>query len=216
MDVTIQGMSAREGGKVAVTFAFRGGEQQSKTLLLSASSVADLSLCLGDCSEELYEAAEREEALEQAVERGLRILGCGGISQRALENRLTQKGVKRQLAKEAAEQLAQRGYLNENAQALREAERCVGKLWGPRRIEASLRSKGYSSEVVQRAMYALEDEGTDFVHLCAERIRGQKQEPPREPRERQKWMAALSRYGFSGSEIREALRLLKQEQTAEE
>lgn len=65
-------------------------------------------------------------------------------------------------------------------------------------------------------MYALEDEGTDFVHLCAERIRGQKQEPPREPRERQKWMAALSRYGFSGSEIREALRLLKQEQTAEE
>ena len=161
--------------------------------------------------EELYEAAEREEALEQAVERGLRILGCGGISQRALENRLTQKGVKRQLAKEAAERLAQRGYLNENAQALREAERCVGKLWGPRRIEASLRSKGYSSEVVQRAMYALEGEGTDFVHLCAERIRGQKQEPPREPRERQKWMAALSRYGFSGSEIREALRLLKQE-----
>ena len=206
MTVRLKSLSARGEGRIAVLFEIGDGEHiQRETFLLSAAKVADLALKVGECTTDCYEAVEHSAALEQAVHRGLHLLGYGSASPKALCRKLVGKGIDRDLAAEAVDEICQAGYLNEDAQALREAERCVTKLWGQRRIAAALHEKGYSRESIAKALYALEDEGMDFASLCAERIRIHMSPPPKDPAERKKWMATLCRYGFSTTEIREAM-----------
>ena len=211
MTVRLKSLSARGEGRIAVLFEIGDGEHvQRETFLLSAVRVADLSLQVGECTAECYEAVEHSAALERAVHRGLSLLGYGAASPKALCRKLVGKGIDRELAAEAVDEICQTGYLNEDAQALREAERCASKLWGEKRIVAALYEKGYSRESVSKAMYGLEDEGTDFVSLCAERIRSHMSPPPRDPVARKKWTATLCRYGFSMTEIRDALKIAEE------
>lgn len=209
MTVTLIRLSAREEDRVAVTFEIRSGEHTHiETFVVSAFRVADLSLCRGESTQECYDAVSMVAQLDQAVEKGLHLLGYGSSSRRALVRKLTERGFSQEIAAAAAEELCRQGYLNEEAQAVREAERCVEKLWGEKRIVVALRAKGYSSESIKRALFTIEDEEVDFEEVCAERIRRYMRELPSDPRERQKWMAALSRYGFSASQIRGALNRL--------
>lgn len=211
MTVRLSSLSAREDGKVSVSFELREGEHcQRESFLIPWGGVADLSLQVGECSEDCYEAVAEYAALEQAVEKGIRSIGYGTVSAGALCRKLTAKGVKPSVAREAVEQLKRRGYLDEGAEAIREAERCVEKLWGRRRIVATLQSKGYPSEVIRAAMESLEDGGVDFSALCAERIQRKTGGVPTDLGERRKWTASLIRYGFSGAEIREAVRSLSE------
>ena len=54
---------------------------------------------------------------------------------------------------------------------MREAERCVAKEWGKRRIVGALRAKGFSDAAIKNALNELEDAGVDYVELCVRRIR---------------------------------------------
>jgi SOS response regulatory protein OraA/RecX len=55
----------------------------------------------------------------------------------------------------------------------------------------------------------LADAGVDFAANCAELIRSRYGELPTSPDERRKLYAALSRYGYSSSEINSAMEMLK-------
>ena len=69
MTVRLKSLSARGEGRIAVLFEIGDGEHvQRETFLLSAARVADLSLQVGECTAECYEAVEHSAALERGKE----------------------------------------------------------------------------------------------------------------------------------------------------
>ena len=212
MTISIVALSAR-GEDVSVTFEIREGEHiQKESFLLSAARVADLRLTCGEVTTECYDTVSYGARIDRAVGRGLYLLGYGSCSEKTLVRKLVTKGEEKDVAREAVAILRQGGYVNEFTDAVREAERCVAKEWGKRRIIATLRAKGFPDDAVREALNALEDEGVDYVTLCRDRIRRQVSVVPSEPAKKQKLIAALMRYGFSASEIREAFSLLNEEE----
>ena len=210
MTVEILSLAARSEGEIAVTFEMRSGEHtQKETFVVSARLVADLHLHTGVCDTDCYDAVSQGAEIGAAVKKGLYLLGYGSCSERTLIRKLMSKGIARDIAQKAVAELERRGYLNEDADALREAEKCVAKRWGQRRLAAALREKGFTQESIQRALYSLEDQGVDYVQLCAERILDKESGAPLDADTRRKMVASLQRYGFSVSEIQEAFRRTK-------
>lgn len=211
MTVELLSLCARNGEEIAVTFLLRQGEYtQKETFLVSAALVADLRLQTGESTQDCYDSVAYGAEVYQAVCKGLYLLGYGSCSARTLCRKLTEKGIRKEIAAEAVKELARQGYLNGHADALREAERCVAKRWGRRRIAAALFAKGYADGDVRSALTRLEEE-VDYVRLCVERIRRQIGTVPTDAAGRRKLTVALQRYGFTGSEIREAFRLTEDE-----
>ena len=131
------------------------------------------------------------------------ILGYGANSKRNLALKLRSKGFEAQVAERAAEYLLDAGFIDECADAEREAERCLAKLWGRKRIYAALKAKGFSDDAVRSAMERLED--VDFHELCRKALRKKYSSAVRTPEGKQKAFSALARLGFSSDEIRSAL-----------
>ena len=213
MTVTIVSLAARGEGEISVSFEIRSGEHcQREQFLITAALCADLHLCVGECGTDCYDAVSRGAELCSAVKRGLYLLGYGSCSERTLQRKLMMKGFSAEISAEAVRELCRRGYLDAESDAKREAERCVAKLWGTRRIVATLYQKGYPQEAVKAAIHFLEDEGVDYVDLCAERIRRKEGSVPGDPDTRRRLTASLERNGFSFSEIREAFARVAQEE----
>ena len=207
MTVSVLSISARGEREIAVTFEIRNGElAQKECFLLSASVFADLRLAVGECDRDTFDAVSDAAELYRATKKGLSLLGYGASSQKALYRKLVLKGFSKDIAQRATLELSESGYINENSDAVREAERGVSKLWGKKRIIAHLRSKGYPDEAIKEAVYSLEDSGIDFAQLCAERLERDIDSLPRDPKEMQKLVASLMRYGFSGGEIKKAIK----------
>ena len=207
MTVEILSVSARADGDIAVTFEIKAGERkQRETFVISAAIFADMGLSVGLCGQELFDRVSEASEIYRAKKRGLNILGYGVCSEKGLCHKLTAKGFEKEVAERAVAELSAEGYLNADGDALREAEKCISKLWGKKRIAAQLYSKGYSDRSVKEAIYALEDGGVDFFEICTQRLHGMIDEIPTDPREKQKLVASLMRYGFSSDEIREAIR----------
>lgn len=192
--------------EVAVVFEICGdGETQKETMILSAVDFADLRLAKGEVSEECFDAVLEVSKRYAARRRAMYILSYGGCSESRLAQKLRAKGIEAAIAKSVASELAEEGYLNEQGDAQREAERNAAKLWGERRIVADLRAKGYASDAIRDAMDAL-CEQIDFSELCACRIKRFFGEISEDPAERKRQIASLERAGFSFSQIREATR----------
>ena len=212
MTVTILSLAARGEDEIAVTFALREGEhQQTEAFTVSAADVADLRLCRGDSDRETFDAVGHLAELRRARKQGLYLLGYGACSRRMLCEKLRRKGFPKEIAEEAVALLCRDGYLNPAADALREAQRGVAKLWGKRRIAAALFSKGYDEAEIQDALFSLEDEGVDYAELCAERIRQTMPDLSADPAMKRKQIASLERCGFTHSEIREAFKQVSEE-----
>ncbi len=207
MTVAVLSVSARQGDGIAVAFEIRDGEKlQKECFIISAAAFADMGLCVGECDRDRFDAVCEAAELYSAKKRGLNILGYGACSETGLCRKLVSKGISKETAKKAVAELAAEGYINADADAHREAEKCVAKLWGRKRIAVTLRQKGYSDESVRSALYALEDSGVDFAELCGERLSRTVSELPSDPKEKQKIIASLMRYGFSITEIKEAMK----------
>lgn len=196
-------VSLNGGADLSLTVRISNGENfETRKLILSTRRYAELSIEKGEISEEQLEILEYEAELYSAVRRGMLILGYGASSRKNLALKLRSKGFSGDIAREAAEYLERLGYVNEEQDAFREAERATKKYWGKRRIAASLFEKGYSSDAVEHAVAALED--VDFVGLCASLVRKRFGELPEDQPSRKKIFSALIRYGYSPSEIKEA------------
>ena len=209
MTVRILSLAERGAEEISVTFALQSGEHiQKESFLLSVAQVADLRLKVGECDRVCYDAVEYAAKLHFAIKRALITLGYGSCSEKMLCRKLVMKGVERGVAEDAVAELCERGLLDSSASALREMEKCVAKLWGRRRIVATLYEKGYSDRTVKEAMLALSE--VDEVELCVRRIEMQAGEIPDDPNERRKLIASLERYGFLSSQIKEAfMRILQ-------
>ena len=209
MTVSIVSLSAHGADEVCVSFAITNGtDTQSERLLISAASVADLRLCVGDCDPSCFDAVLAASHRHAARKRALSLLSYGRCSPKMLVRKLLQKGVCRDVATEAVKELIRQGYLNPRADAYAEATACVAKGWGRVRISSALREKGYSDPAVHDALNHLDEDGTDYAENCAALIRRRFPDCPTDPRERAKMYASLARLGYTSSDIREALRLI--------
>ncbi len=212
MTVSIVSLAAHGAEDVCVSFAISNGtETQSERLVVSAATVADLRLTVGDCNKACFDAVLVAAQKHEATRRALSLLSFGRQSPKALVRKLVQKGIDRETATEAVKALIRRGYLNPRADAYAEATACVAKGWGRTRITSSLYEKGYAAPIVKEALDRLDDDGVDYAENCAALMRRRFPDRPTDPRERAKMYAALARYGYTSSDIREALRLLDQE-----
>ena len=206
MTVSVLSVSARGDGEVAVTFEIKDGNNfQRECFVLSAELYADLRVKVGEATREIFDAVAEAAELYRAVKKGLSLLSYGSSSEKALVRKLVQKGFSQEISRLAVEELRQGGYVNELEDAFREAERSVAKLWGRKRIVAHLYEKGFSAEAVKSAIYAIEDSGVDFADVCADRLRQKYTDLPTDVSEKQKLIASLMRYGFSSSDIKQAL-----------
>lgn len=141
---------------------------------------------------ELAHASEYRLACRHA----LRILDYGDNNARTLRDKLTRKGISREIAAEAVEKMVALGYVREAEQAKRLAVGYARRnLWGKRKIVSALIAKGYSREDAEAAASEAEDE-VDFnevkkvlIKRC--RARGMEDDKIR---------ATLWRYGFGGED----------------
>ena len=168
------------------------------TLLLPS-----LGLRRGVITPDKLDEIERTATLSAAWQKGLNILAYGANSAQALTLKLRQRGFDGETAERAVELIRAQGYLHEDSDAAREAERSLSKGWGLRRIEQYLRQRGYDAESVAAALETLSDE--DFDERCRRVARKYHPAPPEDAKQRQKIVAYLLRYGYDMSAIRHTL-----------
>lgn len=206
MEISVVSICAASGDDIAVcVLVSNGAESQREKFVISVDAYAKMGISKGEIDTDTYEALEWEAGVSSAFKRAMAILGFGSCSKRALVSKLLKKGFEREYAVAAVERADELGFIHDEQNAHREAERCVAKLWGEARIRASLIQKGYSSDVVEQALCQLEDDGVDFEENCRELIRRKYPVLPKERAELQKLIAALMRYGYTLSQIKSAL-----------
>lgn len=212
MKVRILSLTAAGSDGVSVCFELDGGEHtERRTLVISTDALIRLGLGKGECSLETFDEAEGEARLYSAYNRGLYILGYGRCSKRMLVSKLIAKGEDRAASARAVELIEARGFIDEAAGAERDAEIAVGKLWGERRIRAYLAERRYPPEIIDGAIFALEDNGLDFDVLCKKAVEKRYKRIPTDRVEMQKLIAAICRLGYSVSQVRSACIVLQEE-----
>lgn len=164
---------------------------------------------VGELTEDTL-ALYREEALfADALARAHRYLGAADCSPLLLRRKLQAAGVSAALAARVAEHLMKTGLLVEQESVLREADKCLAKLWGDRRVLAALRAKGYGAQALAAAASHLRKQ--ESAVRCAKLIKKRRMLLPQDERSAARFAASLVRYGYTGSEIKAAVRLLQSE-----
>jgi len=201
-----------EGAFVVVVLSCPGKEDPSGgervTARLLVEQYAELSPKQGNLTSEQADALISAGRLAEAVRRAASLLQYGDLSERRLAYKLTTKGIDRADAEAAVAYLVAKGMMAEDRGAVRRAEQDVRKLWGPRRIREDLRAQGYEGEAIEAAMLALDDREVDFVQSCATVIRRKWGGVPTDRATRAKYRAALLSLGFESDTVREAERLI--------
>ncbi len=94
-----------------------------------------------------------------ATQKAYRLLSLRPHSQRELEKKLRDRGFPEAAIKEALEKLLDLKYLNDASFARQWARNlAVNKLWGNRKISASLQEKGISPQLIDEAIAAARQE----------------------------------------------------------
>lgn len=212
MNVSITSVSARSGGEeFEVCFELGDGTHVDKRALIISSSQY-LVLCpeRGASNERVFDEIKYASDVWSATKRGIFILGYGACSERALMMKLVSKGFDRDIAEEAVGEIVAKGLLRTADDATRTAEKMAAKLWGERRIISALYEKGYSAADVSVAVQALRDGGIDYEQSCKRLVQKKYKDTPADPASQAKLYSALSRYGYSSSEIKAAILSLKE------
>ena len=137
---------------------------------------------------------------EKALKRALNILAYAPNTKAQLRRKLREKGCSSADIATVMSYLDEKGYIDEADHLYRFVESyCNGRKYGPRRIRMAAKEKGFDGEIMDIHFDAA-CEKLDFVAACRARIRAYKGDDP------EKLIAALLRYGFDYSTIRESLK----------
>lgn len=174
---------------------------------LSREAWERLVLAEGEISREDMKALLYEEEKYRATKKAFDILAFGRNSARTLALKLRHRNFSPRICDEVAALLKEKGYIREDEDVVREAEACVNKYWGMRRILMHLHQKGYDNDAIGVAKEYLAE--VDFVELCADLIRKEFGTLPKEEAERNRVIASVVRYGYSMTEIKNAAKLIE-------
>lgn len=203
--ITIRSLHAQnDGAEVALRIVIENGElREERRLVLTTEQYCELKPMRGEIGEEYYDALESASQLCAAIRAGEHLLSYGANSVRTLTQKLVHRGYLHETAAQAAQKLSDMGLIDEAGDLRRELDKCLRKLWGAKRIQAHLWSRGFGADAMAELPALLEE--IDFVANCAALIRKHYGTLPTQPDDRRRMMASLGRYGYSLSEIREAI-----------
>lgn len=208
MTIEIISLSPSNSGseiRIAVEIT-EGGNTEKNVFYLLTGQVSELGLHVGEIDRETYERIFSASELCAAVKKGFASLGYGACSEKNMRVKLRSKGFSREAAEKAAAYLSNNGYIDEKRDAVREAENCIAKQWGIRRIKSHLLSKGYNEKAVAAAIEDISD--TDFTKNCAMVIKKRYGNVPDDRNTIAKITGAMMRMGYTSAEVRQALSLL--------
>ena len=184
-----------------------GEHREERRLVLTTEQYCDLKPCRGVICEELFEKLEEADRLCAALRNGENILSFGANSVQMLSQKLMRRGFDREVARTAAHRLEDMGLIDEGRDLRRELEKCLRKLWGARRIQAHLWGRGFAAEAMAELPGLLAE--VDFETNCTALIRKHYVGVPTDDGERRRMIASLSRYGYTISEIRAAIKSIE-------
>ena len=205
--IHITSLSSSDNGRVRVRALIEnpsGSEEVEFSLLYELSS--RLSLSVGEIEPELMAEIEYCADVTDAYFSACASLSYADGSLAALERKLIAKGFDRDVAADAIAIISERGLIDENEIVGSRIRAFLKKRWGRSRIIAKLREEGFQGSAIKQAQLTLAE--VDFISLCAEYIRRKYPVLPDDRAAREKMYAALSRYGYSTSDIREAISLI--------
>ncbi len=209
--ITLRSLQARRNGsEIAIAVSIENGTDcENRLFVVGVEQYCEQGWKRGELSEEQFDVLERASSLHGALLCGENLLSYGSCTKQTLTRKIMRHGFSREEAMAASERLCEMGLIDEAADMKHEVEKCLRKLWGAGRIRAHLWTKGFEREVLDTLPSLLEE--VDFPSLCMRLI--QKQYGiPTDSNERNRVTAALYRYGYASSEIREAYRRLQQEE----
>ena len=206
--VSISALEGRSELSVGVLLQSGYGREE-KTFLLPLDLLQRDKISLKnipyEIDSETLSYLENCHAVAYALRRAYGIISYGASSYKKLFYKLREKGVDRDVAEQTVEIIRSKGYIDEDDLACRVCELCLKKYWGRSRIIRKLREDGYCDEAIGSATDFLDS--IDFAQQCAMLIEKRYMSIPSDQYEVQKMFASIARYGYSGSEIREAVRI---------
>ena len=219
ISIVITAIEARRSGDEAVlTVEINGGEHEEVRKLTVASKMLFEIGNIGmgsipyELTAEQFDMLEYDASLWEAVKKGLDILSYGDNTKSALTVKLRQRGFGKFISEDAAEYIAELGYINEVQILERSVEQLASvKLYGPSRIKNEIFKKGVSREVMSEH---LEDflERIDFEENLLKLVRKKCDfDAISERGYREKFYAAMYRLGYSPSQTRDAIKRIREE-----
>ena len=159
----------------------------------------------GDIIDDEYFLKIREEMLfDNARRHAFAILASGENNKRSLVSKLHKKGFSYDLCDKIALYMENRGYINEKKQIGLLCDTFLKKKFGKIKIINELVTRGYKREEVSE-FAKTELENVDFAGNCAYIIEHKYVPFPSDKEELRKMMGALMRYGYTVSDIKEAI-----------
>ena len=179
------------------------GEEIKTTL----GVVTDLRLFSGrDLDEAALEDLRLASRRALARDRALAIVSQRQMSRKELGAKLRDKGVDDETAAWCVDWIVEHGFIDEESYAAAIARHYAAKGYGEGRVRQELMRRGIPRELFDDAFAAMPEGDEKLDRFIAARLRD-----PDDRGEVRKLSAALYRRGYSGEEIREALRRHKAE-----
>ena len=141
-----------------------------------------------------------ETPLERAKARALKLLEGRDYGRAELAAKLVEKGEEPEAAEQAAERMAELGFVNDGNYAGMVVRHYAAKGFGRQRIREELRRRRLPRELWDAALEELPDQTETADRLLETRLRGRAPEGD----ELRRACAYLLRRGFSWDEVREA------------
>ena len=179
-------------------------------MLVSEEQYARFDIKEGDRIDDAHFLKIREEMIfDNARRHAFAILSYGENNKRSLIQQLRQKGYALEVCENIALYMEHRGYIDEKKQIGLLCDTYLRKKFGKLKIKNELIVKGYAREDVEEYVSRhLAD--VNFAENCAYIIENKYFPIPKDPKELAKMMGALMKYGYTISDIKEAVRLVSE------
>ena len=183
---------------------FEGGESLRSTL----AAVTDARLYVGmELDEEAFAALRQSSTRGLERQKALELLSRRPHSRKELKDKLLRRGVGEDDAEDCIDWLCEHGFLDDGEYAGAVARHYTAKGYGAGRVKSELQRRGIPRELLDEALAAMPEDTSKIDKYIASRLRD-----PGDRDEVRKLSAALYRRGFSGEEIRSALRRFEVEE----
>ncbi len=195
-----------DSGNAGVTVRLAASDSpEVQTYLIKRRTMKSLGLHEGDTVDQ--EAVSRifdDAELCRAEARTVKILSYSDHSCQALVRKLVSYGFSEEIARQAAQSAVDRGYIKETEQAAQCADYYIRhKYWGKKRIAMELISRGYGRKTVSEAIATISD--ALFEATIVKLVEKKYPEPAEDRAEHERRISAISRMGYSLSEIKKAM-----------
>lgn len=198
----------RSHAGITVTVCAAHNPEEKSTFFMSGELWKETKCKTGDTiSEATFEDIQNREVLSRAISRALKILSGSDQSALQLKKKLQSFEFPEDAIEKAVQYVVDHNYIDENRQTLHLAEYFVRhKFWGRKRIAAELLMRGYKKDAI---IYATTQIMNTTYMKALHALMDRKYMMIESEDDKNKLFASLCRFGYSLSEINQAIRELE-------